>query len=287
MTLLVLLVGCMIIQESIGKPMRRHIMSVVPDQRKIPELTWNLDQSIHICPTNGRALKSLSLAHAKRTKTQFHNSGKDTVNLFWYDYQGNPLFKKAIPSNGYFATGTSEGHAFRVWNKDMTIILLDFRVGRKVVGISRGKGAVREEKTLRSIDSGLPPNLLNLDWNDAREVGFVNRLDVDIDLFWVNSKGVERLLVSMAPDTLHYEVTYHMHKFRARLHSDVTSPGKIVQDFLIGDIEIPDCERRKSKTIKMRKKTRREVIEEKKINHNIAWTWASMRNSTFSPRSSM
>lgn len=287
MTLLVLLVASLIIQESIGKPMTRHIMSGILDQKKIPEETWNLDQSINNCPTNEGALRSLSFAHAKRTKTQFHNSGKDTVNLFWYDYQGNPLFKKAIPANGYFATGTSEGHAFRVWNKDLTIVLLDMRVGRKVVGISGGKGAVREEKTLRSIDNGLPPDLLNLDWDDAREVGFVNRLDADIDLFWVNSKGVERRLVSMAPDTLHYEITYHMHKFRARLHSDVTSSGKIVKEFLIGDIEIPDCKRRKSKTITKREKSKREVVEYKKINRNIAWTWSNVKNNTFSQRSSM
>jgi len=144
MTLLALLVGCFAYKELVSiHPATRHMTRSFSDLENQSAGSLNLDESISICPTNRAEIKSFGYPQAKKTKTQFHNSARGTVNLFWYDLQGNPRFKKKIPSNGYYASKTWEGHAFRVWNEDLTKILLDFRVGRKAIDSSVQKGMGR------------------------------------------------------------------------------------------------------------------------------------------------
>jgi len=145
MTLLLLLVGSFAFKQIISRHSRRNMTRSNSDPKDRLGESLNLDQRISICPPSAGELRSLAFPNAKGTKTQFHNSARGTANLFWYDFQGNPRFKGTIPSNGFFATKTWEGHAFRVWNKDLTITLLDFRVGRKVVGFGVQKYAGKEE----------------------------------------------------------------------------------------------------------------------------------------------
>jgi len=72
-------------------------------------------------------------------------------------------------------------------------------------------------------------------------VGFVNRMNKDIDLYFVDYKGKESRIVSkLVPGDVAYEITYHMHRFRARVHGDVN--GNVLKELQIGDVEIPDCE---------------------------------------------
>lgn len=117
-------------------------------------------------------------------------------------------------------------------------------------------------------------------WDDARSVGFVNRLDAAIDLFYVNSKGVERLLISrLAPGRVYYELTYHMHTFRARVHGDLSR--RIVKEFQIGDVVIPDCENSNiPNTISELKVSKRKRFKHKQ--NKIGWTWAIVNNNTIS-----
>jgi len=216
----------------------------------------SLDQSSTLCPIHARELRSLEVPTARKTITQFHNSAGDIANVFWYNQHGTPSFQAAVPANGYFAALTWEGHAFRVFNQDLTMVLLDFKVGRKSFGndIDRHE-SIESNLTHRDVEADLP----HLDWEKAREVGFVNRMNVDLDLYFVNQKGAERLLVSkLVPDAVYYEITYHMHRFRARAHGEVS--GSVVEDLVIGDIEIPDCEPFKKKNIIDIEESEREII---------------------------
>jgi len=144
--------------------------------------TSNLDQSQSLCPKNTIELYSLKFPTAKQTKIQFHNSASDIANVFWHDYKGIPSFKAAIPTNGYLASITLEGHAFRVFNNDLTTVLLDFRVGRRAVGFG-GQRNMNTEDISRPISQNVQSLFPDLDWDEAREVGFVNRMSADVDLY--------------------------------------------------------------------------------------------------------
>jgi len=211
----------------------------LPDNALTSLMAESLDESSSLCPLHTRELKSLEVSGAKKTITQFHNSAGDIVNIFWYDHQGNPSFKAAVPTNGYYNTLTWEGHAFRVWNKDLTIALLDFKVGRKSIGYSVDRN-MSTNLASTSVNGDAKADLPHLDWEKAREVGFVNRMKVDLDLYFVDEKEEEALLQTLVPGALYYEITYHMHKFRARVHGD--DSRTIVKELVIGDIEIPPCE---------------------------------------------
>jgi len=97
-------------------------------------------------------------------------------------------------------------------------------------------------------------------------VGFVNQMDLDLDLYFVDGKEKERLLVTLVPGAVYYEITYHMHKFRARVHGDESR--KIIKELVIGDIEIPHCEPTK----------RRNTIELKEFESSNV---KEMRNETY------
>jgi len=276
-----LLVGCFAYKElmSIHSATRKMTRSF-SDLENQSAGSSNLDESISICPTYTAEIMSFGHPQAKETKTQFHNSARGAVNLFWYDVKGNPRFKEKIPANGFYASKTWEGHAFRVWNEDLTRILLDFRVGRKAVDSGVQKGMGRRETMSFSSEIKERVDFSPPIWDDSRSVGFVNRLDAAIDLFYVNPKGVERLLISrLAPGSVYYEITYHMHTFRARVHGD--SSRRIVKEFQIGDVEIPDCEHSniQNTTIEL-KVSKRKSFKHKQ--NQIAWTWAIVNNNTIS-----
>jgi len=231
---MILLVGCFAFQRA-----ETSLISST-DARTSPLTALSLDQSSSLCPQSAEELRSLQIPSARKTITQFHNSASDLANVFWYNHHGVPSFKAAIPANGYWATTTWEGHAFRVWNKDLTVVLLDFKVGRKAFGSDATRSA-KIDLDLNSTYHDVRVDLPHLDWDEAREVGFVNRMNIDLDLYFVDWEGEEILIVSkLVPGDVVYEITYHMHRFRARVHGEVN--GNIVKELQIGDIEIPDCE---------------------------------------------
>jgi len=237
----------------------------VPDNALTSFTAESLDESSSLCPLSTRELKSLQVSGAKKTISQFHNSAGDIVNIIWYDHLGNPSFKAAVPTNGYYTTLTWEGHAFRVWNKDFTTALLDFKVGRKTIGHTVDRNT-STNLAPTSVDGDAETDLPHLDWEKAREAGFVNRMKVDLDLYFVDQKEEERLLETLVPGAVYYEITYHMHKFRARVHGDASRT--IVKELVIGDIEIPPCELTKSSSnIEMKEPERANLKE--------------MRNETF------
>jgi len=230
-----------------------------PDSALTSFTAQSLDESSSLCPLKSGELKSLQVPSARKTITQFHNSAGDIANIIWYDHLGNPSFKAAIPANGYYTTLTWEGHAFRVWNKDFTTALLDFKVGRKALGYDVDRNmskTLTSPSTYGDVEAELP----HLDWEKAREVGFVNRMKVDLDLYFVDEKGEERLLQTLVPGAVYYEITYHMHKFRARVHGDEWRT--IVKELVIGDIEIPPCELTKRRNnIEFKEPERTNLVE--------------------------
>jgi len=232
----------------------------LPDAVAWSKAALSLDQSSTLCPIHSKELRSLEVPSARKTITQFHNSAADIANVFWHNQHGNPVFKAAVPANGYYSTLTWEGHAFRVFDKDLTIVLLDFKVGRKTFGSGLDRNvSIDSDSSLeyRDVEADLP----HLDWNKAREVGFVNRMNVDLDLYFVDHGDEESLLVSkLAPGAVYYEITYHMHRFRARVHGEVS--GRIVEELVIGDIEIPDCELLKKKNIIELEEPEREILDD-------------------------
>jgi len=256
----ILLLGCLAFHST-----TTHMTRSSPDNALTPFTAQSLDESSSLCPEKSGEIRSLDVPSAKKTITQFHNSAGDVANIMWYDHLGNPSFKAAVPANGYYATLTWEGHAFRVWNKDFTTVLLDFKVGRKFFGFDVDRN-VSKDWTSPSVDGDVEADLPNLDWDKAREVGFVNRMKVDLDLYFVDEKEEERLLLTLVPGEVYYEITYHMHKFRARVHGDKSRT--IVKELVIGDIEIPPCE-----LIKRRKNT--ELKEPERANVK------EMRNETY------
>jgi len=132
---MILLVGCFAFQRA-----ETSFISST-DAPTSPLTALSLDQSSSLCPQSAGELRSLQIPSARKTITQFHNSASDLANVFWYNHHGVPSFKAAIPANGYWATTTWEGHAFRVWNKDLTVVLLDFKVGRKAFGSDATRSA--------------------------------------------------------------------------------------------------------------------------------------------------
>jgi len=232
MTILaILLVACLAFHS--------HTTQSLPDNAFTSHEAESLDESSSLCPLNTGELKSLQVSSAKKTIIQFHNSAGDIANIIWYDHLGNPSFKAAVPTNGYYTTLTWEGHAFRVWNKDFTTALLDFKVGRKSIGWTVDRN-MSTNFAPTSVEGDAEADLPHLDWEKAREVGFVNRMKVDLDLYFVDQKEKEQLLETLVPGAVYYEITYHMHKFRARVHGDESRT--IVKELVIGDIEIPSCE---------------------------------------------
>jgi len=129
-TIAILLSGCL----AFNSMTMDHMTRILPDNALTSFKAQSLVESSSLCPPKAGELKSLQVSSARKTITQFHNSEGDIANVFWYDHLGNPSFKAAVPANGYFATHTWEGHVFRVWNKDFTTVLLDFKVGRKSFG---------------------------------------------------------------------------------------------------------------------------------------------------------
>lgn len=238
-TIVMLLAGCL----AFNRLTMPYMPLSLPDALASSKGALSLDQSSTLCPIHARELRSLKVPSARKTITQFHNAAGDIANVFWYNDQGIPFFQAAVPANGYFATLTWEGHAFRALNKDLSMVLLDFKVGRKSFGYGIDRNISIDSTTNnRDVQADLP----HLNWEKAREVGFVNRMNVDLDLYFVDQRAEEHLLVSKwAPGAVYYEITYHMHRFRARVYGDVSR--RIVKELVIGDIEIPDCELLKKK----------------------------------------
>jgi len=105
-------------------------------------------------------------------------------------------------------------------------------------------------------------------------------MDKDVNLYYVNdTKQSEHLLVSkLSPGTVHYEITYHMHKFRARIHGDES--GIIIDEFQIKDVEIYDCELPKVRNNQKKREPKRVTVNEGLPVEEYAWTWA-ISNRTF------
>lgn len=93
---------------------------------------WIPDQGCDRCPVRDASapFRSLRLPQARQTKFQFRNTSPEIVQVYWHDKSGRAHFKKTLKPGGTYGVGTWEGHAFRVWNKDQTVILLDYTVGR-------------------------------------------------------------------------------------------------------------------------------------------------------------
>jgi len=225
------------------------------------------DQTYSPCPVATTGLRSVTRPQPIRTKIQFHNAAEEAVHIYWLTKTGEEKFRGTIPSGSYRAQVTTEGHAFRIWNHDHSIIMLDFVAGRIPLGSSPKSDKETARELRRTKDDSFLSTMSDLDWNtcflwrsprtrrstvvqsSARIQGFVNRAETVVDLYFVlehgRNAGDEKRVATILPGDFHYEVTYHMHTFRAREHYS----GRLVTQVGMYDIEIPNCLRRRPRDV--------------------------------------
>jgi len=208
-----------------------------------PPANWVPDQSCTICPLRPAVeFKSVYLRGGRPTKFQFRNVANMNAHVFWQDYQGNPVYRATIAPSQLYGVSTHEGHAFRVWNHDYSMVLLDYTVGRYALYNENNAVSYEESAHMPNFeDPDFKREPQPIDWNQARIVGMVNRAGVNMDLYYASHN--ESMIVQLRPGNHHYEVTYHNHKFRARIHD---SEQPLLVEIMISDINIPDCELRRS-----------------------------------------
>jgi len=208
-----------------------------------PPGDWVPDQSCTICPLQPAVqFKSVNLIAGRPTKFQFRNLANMNAHVFWQDYQGNPVYKATIAPYQLYGVQTHEGHAFRVWSHDYSMVLLDYTVGRYALYNKNNVVSYEESAhTPNFEDPDFKRDPEPIDWETARVVGMVNRAGVNMDLYYASLN--ESMIVQLRPGNHHYEVTYHNHVFRARIHD---SEQPLLVEIQISDIDIPDCELRRS-----------------------------------------
>jgi len=208
-----------------------------------PPEGWVPDQSCTICPLRPAVeFKSVSVIGGQQTKFQFSNLANMNVHVFWQDFQGNSVYRATIAPYQLYGVQTWEGHAFRVWSHDYSMVLLDYTVGR--YALYNENNAVSYEESAHMPDFEDPDfhrDPQPIDWEKARVLGMVNRAGVNMDLYYASHN--ESMIVQLRPGNHHYEITYHDHVFRARIH-DNEQP--LLVEFKVSDIDIPDCELRRS-----------------------------------------
>jgi len=208
-----------------------------------PPEEWVPDQSCTICPLRPAVeFKSVKIIGGQQTKVHFNNLANMNVHVFWQDFQGNPVYKATLTPYQRFGVQTWEGHAFRVWSHDYSMVLLDYTVGR--YALYNENNAVSYEESAHMPDFEDPDFKRDpqpIDWEKARVLGMVNRAGVNMDLYYASHN--ESMIVQLRPGNHHYEITYHDHVFRARIH-DNEQP--LLVEFKVSDIDIPDCELRRS-----------------------------------------
>jgi len=184
----------------------------------------------------------LYLASGHPTKIFFKNVANENVHLFWQDHQGNPVYLASLPPLHRYGLATHEGHAFRVWSEDYSMVLLDFTVGRYALYNKNNAVSYEESAQMPNFeDPDFKREPQPIDWEKARLVGMVNRAGVNMDIFYASHN--ESMIVQLRPGNHHYEVTYPGHFFRARIHD---SEQPLLVEVKISDIDIPDCQLRRS-----------------------------------------
>jgi len=208
-----------------------------------PPVDWVPDQSCTNCPLRPAAeFRSVYLAGAQATKFQFRNAANEKAHVFWQDYNGNPVYKTTLAPSQAYGFRTHEGHAFRVWSHDYSMVLLDFTAGRFALHNENNAVSYEESAHMPNFeDPDFKRAPTPIDWDRARLVGMVNRAGVNMDIYYASSN--ESMVVQLRPGNHHYEVTYPNHVFRARIHD---SEQPLLVEVQISDVNIPDCELRRS-----------------------------------------
>lgn len=208
-----------------------------------PPADWVPDQSCTKCPFKPAVeFRSVHVARASPSKFQFRNLANENAHVFWQDHQGNPVYRATLAPFQLFGVQSLEGHSFRVWSQDYSMVLLDFTVGRYALHNENNAVSYEESAHMPNFED---PNFKRdpqpIDWNEVRIIGMVNRAGVNMDLYYASNN--ESMIVQLSPGNHHYEATYHNHVFRARIH-DNEQP--LLVEIQISDIDIPDCGLRRS-----------------------------------------
>lgn len=202
-------------------------------------LTHSPDRSCNLCPKEPRLHHSLEIPNTKKTFVEFENDLPEPVNMVWVDFKGQEEHKGVMEPFGRLRTRTREGHVFRFYDQQHTL-LLEYLVG--LFPLYNDNNVQSDSETAHGpLDQNDINRFGEPDWKTVLPTGFINRAGANIDIYWEGFNGQE-LAGQLLAGEVHREYTYRTHEFQARVHHS----KEILSIVRINAIRVPDCPRLKN-----------------------------------------
>jgi len=190
-----------------------------------PECIGAPDQQTVSCPVKDSSARTVHVGLPM--SIDFNNTSGDEVSLYWVSDVGAEILQKTIPPWRLIKQDTFMGHVFRVKSKS----------GRTLLEHTVGMIPLHDDVRLDATDANKADPRSHSDKKAAKlEVGFVNRANSTLKLFFYSAAGKLELITQMEPHTVYPQFTYKGHEFRV-----YSSDDRLVASVHIQDIVVPNC----------------------------------------------
>jgi len=198
------------------------------------------DRSCSFCPKEPMLPASLTYEGQKQTWMLLKNEVMETVIVFWVNSKGKELNHGILLPGQRTRMKTYEGHLFRVYSEDHSILYLEYLVGLVPLYNDFKVYSARPLATAEEMKLEDSTHIVEPDWNSVVYTGFVNRAGYNLDLYWNGWRGLE-LHAQIRPNQVHRTYTYDTHVWRAQIHDE----NLVLTEHAVAPLSIGECPERK------------------------------------------
>lgn len=199
-----------------------------------------VDRACSFCPKEPVIPHSLNYPDQHQTFVLFKNAVEESVYMYFVTIEGQEIAKGPLLPGQRARIRTFEGHLFRFYNEDKSILYLEHLIGLVPLYNDFRVYSAMPHATSTEIDADEINRGGEPDWNSVYPTGFINRANYNLDLYWNGDKGLE-LAAQIKPNQIHREFTYYKHVWRAQIHKE----SLVLTDVEIVEVSIAPCPERK------------------------------------------
>lgn len=200
------------------------------------------DRSCSFCPTEPILPASLAYKGQQKRETWMllKNEALETVVIYWVNTEGKELNHGVLIPGQRTRMRTFEGHLFRVYNVEHTVLYLEYLVGLVPLYNDFKAYSARPLATAEEMKLEDSTHIVEPDWNSVVPTSFVNRAGYNLDLYWNGWRGLE-LHAQIRPNQVHRTMTYDAHVWRAQIHDE----NVVLTEHAVAPLSIVECPERK------------------------------------------
>jgi hypothetical protein len=188
-----------------------------------PECIGAPDQQTTLCPLKDSSARTVHVAIPE--VIDFNNTSGDEVSLYWISDAGAEILQKTILPWKSTTQDTFMGHVFRIKSSTGQTLL------EHTVGLIPLHDHALGAEAAKKITTDPAPQT-----DKKVEVGFVNRADAPMKLFYKTPLGQLQLVAQMEPHTVYPQHTFKGHQFEVHSFDD-----RFVTSAQIRPIVVPSC----------------------------------------------